>query len=135
MYLILQQDKAEDYVIATGITTTVRDFIKMSFAHCGVEVKFEGSGENEKGIVVSCSNKNYTLKAGAEVVAVDKRYFRPAEVEMLIGDPTKAKKQLGWQPKYNLSALVNEMMDADLELFNKKLTLKNSGYTVNRQHE
>lgn len=135
MYLILQQKEAEDYVIATGITTSVRDFIRMSFAHCGIEIKFEGNGENEKGIVVSCSNENYQLKAGTEVLAVDKRYFRPAEVDLLIGDPSKANQKLGWQPKYDLPALVKEMMEADLVLFNKKLTLKNSGYTVNKQHE
>lgn len=135
MYLILQQQKAEDYVIATGITTTVRDFIKMAFAHCGIELSFSGSGENEKGTVASSKNPAYQLKTGTEVLAVDKRYFRPAEVDLLIGDPTKANTKLGWQPKYDLPGLVKEMMDADLELFNKKLALQKSGFKVNNQHE
>lgn len=119
MWLILQQEKPEDYVIATGITTTVRDFIKMSFAEVGVEIAFEGEGEEEKGKVVKCTNPSYQLPAGKVVVEVDPRYFRPTEVELLIGDPSKAKEKLGWKLKYDLPALVKDMMASDIELFSK----------------
>lgn len=115
MWRILQQDKPEDYVIATGITTTVRDFIKMAFAETGIEVVFNGEGVKEIGTVKSCSNPAYQLPVGKEVVAVDPEYFRPTEVDLLIGDATKAKTKLGWQPKYDLPALVKEMVAADLE--------------------
>lgn len=115
MWRILQQDKPEDYVIATGITTTVRDFIKMAFAEVGVEVAFSGEGVKEIGSVKSCSNPAYQLPVGKELVAVDPEYFRPTEVELLIGDATKARTKLGWQPKYDLPALVKEMVAADLE--------------------
>ena len=110
MYLILQQDKAEDYVIATGITTPVRDFVKMAFEEVGIQVEFKGEGVNEKGYVVSCSNPDFQVETGKEVVAVDEAYFRPTEVELLIGDPTKSKTKLGWQPKYDLAGLVKEMV-------------------------
>ncbi|MES2850136.1 MAG: GDP-mannose 4,6-dehydratase [Bacteroidota bacterium] len=116
MWRILQQDKPEDYVIATGVTTTVRDFIKMAFAETGIEVEFTGEGVNEKGKVKSCSNPAYQLPVGQEVVAVDPEYFRPTEVELLIGDATKAKTKLGWTPKYDLAALVKEMVAADVAL-------------------
>lgn len=116
MWLILQQDKAEDYVIATGVTTTVRDFIKMAFAETGIELEFKGEGINEKGIVKSCSNPAYQLEIGKEVVAVDPEYFRPTEVELLIGDASKANTKLGWKPKYNLAGLVKEMVAKDIEL-------------------
>lgn len=115
MWLILQQDKPEDFVIATGITTSVRDFIKMAFSEVGIELEFTGEGVNEKGTVKSCSNDAYQLPAGKVVVAVDPEYFRPTEVELLIGDATKAKEKLGWQPKYNLAALVKEMVAADIQ--------------------
>lgn len=115
MWLILQQDKPEDFVIATGITTSVRDFIKMAFSEVGIELEFTGEGVNEKGLVKSCSNDAYQLPAGKVVVAVDPEYFRPTEVELLIGDATKAKEKLGWQPKYNLAALVKEMVAADIQ--------------------
>ena len=108
-------EKPEDYVIATGITTTVRDFIKLAFAEVGVTLEFKGIGVDEKGSVVACSNPLYQLAAGTEVVAVDKEYFRPTEVELLIGDATKARTKLGWQPKYDLAALVKEMMEKDLQ--------------------
>jgi GDPmannose 4,6-dehydratase len=120
MWLILQQDKPEDYVIATGITTTVREFIRMSFAELGIEVAFTGEGVNEKGTVVSCSNPAYQVPAGQEVIAIDPRYFRPTEVELLIGDPTKAKEKLGWTLKYDLAALVKDMVQADVQLFSNK---------------
>jgi GDPmannose 4,6-dehydratase len=113
MWLILQQDKPEDYVIATGTTTRVREFVRMSFAEVGIEVEFSGEGENEIGKVKACHGE-FELPIGKEVVAVDKRYFRPTEVELLIGDPTKAQEQLGWKPKYDLKALVEDMMQADL---------------------
>ena len=120
MWLILQQDKPEDYVIATGITTTVREFIRMSFAELGIEVAFTGEGVNEKGTVVSCSNPDYQVPVGQEVIAIDPRYFRPTEVELLIGDPTKAKEKLGWTLKYDLAALVKDMVQADVKLFSNK---------------
>jgi GDPmannose 4,6-dehydratase len=114
MWRILQQDTAEDYVIATGITTTVRDFVKLSFAETGIELTFTGEGVNETGAVKSCSHPAYQLPAGKVVVAVDPEYFRPTEVDLLIGDATKAKEKLGWIPKYDLAALVKEMMASDL---------------------
>ena len=120
MWLILQQETPEDFVIATGITTTVRDFIRMSFAEVGIELAFSGEGENEVATVVSCSNPLYQVPVGQEVVAVDPRYFRPTEVELLIGDPTKAKEKLGWTLEYDLPALVKDMMSSDVALFSKK---------------
>jgi GDPmannose 4,6-dehydratase len=131
---ILQQDEPEDYVIATGVTTTVRDFIKMSFHEVGAELEFKGSGVDEKGIIKS-SNDPVNLPAGKEVVSIDPKYFRPTEVELLIGDPTKAKTKLGWEPKYDLAALVKEMMAADMELFRKNKLLKEAGFDVLKQHE
>ena len=116
MWRILQQDKPEDYVIATGITTSVRDFIKLAFGEVGVALEFTGEGVDEKGMVKSCSNAMYQLKEGACVVAVDPEYFRPTEVELLIGDPTKAKTKLGWVPQYDLAGLVKEMMESDLKI-------------------
>ncbi|MEM1119687.1 MAG: GDP-mannose 4,6-dehydratase [Bacteroidota bacterium] len=135
MWRILQQDKPEDFVIATGETTTVRDFVKMAFQEIGVELVFEGEGIDEKGYVVSSSNPDYLLPEGKEVLAVDPRYFRPTEVELLIGDPTKAKTKLGWQPKYDLSALVGEMVRADLEEFRKNQLLKIAGFEVKNEYE
>lgn len=117
MWLILQQEVAEDYVIATGVTTRVREFVRMAFAQVGIEVVFSGEGVDEIGVVASCSNPAYQLPIGKEVVAVDSRYFRPTEVELLIGDPTKSKTKLGWTPKYDLQALVEDMMVADMKLF------------------
>ena len=134
MWLILQQDVAEDYVIATGVTTSVRDFIMMSFAEIGVELEFRGEGVNEVGVVKSC-NSDVDLKPGTEVVAVDTAYFRPTEVDLLIGDATKAKQQLGWEPKYTLAEMVKEMVAADLELFRREQLLKNSGFVITRQYE
>lgn len=120
MWLILQQDKAEDYVIATGVTTTVREFIRLSFAELGIEVAFTGEGVDEKGTIVSCSNLAYQVPLGQEVIAIDPRYFRPTEVELLIGDPTKAKEKLGWTLKYDLAALVKDMIQSDVKLFSNK---------------
>ncbi|MDR3011445.1 MAG: GDP-mannose 4,6-dehydratase [Sphingobacterium sp.] len=119
MWLILQQDKPEDYVIATGVTTTVRDFIRMSFSHLGVELDFCGEGIEEKAFIKTCSNPDFSLEIGKQVVAIDPTYFRPTEVDLLIGDPTKSKTKLGWQPKYDLAGLVKEMMEADLDRLKK----------------
>ncbi len=116
MYLILQQEKAEDYVLATGITTTIRDFVKMSFAEIGIELAFRGSGLNEEGYVKINTGK-YQIEEGRVLVKIDPKHFRPTEVELLIGDPTKAKNKLGWTPKYTLSELVKEMVQSDIELF------------------
>src|SRR3982751_2362158 len=120
MWLMLQQEKPEDYVIATGITTSVRDFVRLSFAETGVEIEFKGRNEKEVAIVASCSNPDYQLEVGKEVVAVDPRYYRPTEVDLLIGNPTKANRQLGWKPKYDLSALVKEMVEADIDYFRRE---------------
>jgi GDPmannose 4,6-dehydratase len=117
MWLMLQQDVAEDYVIATGITTTVRDFVKMAFNEVGIELDFSGEGVNEIARVKACHNLLYQLEIGKEVVSIDPRYFRPTEVELLIGDPTKAKEKLGWKLKYDLPALVKDMMESDVKLF------------------
>jgi GDPmannose 4,6-dehydratase len=114
MWRILQQDTPEDFVIATGITTTVRDFIKLAFAEVGVELEFKGTGVNEIGTVLTCKDPNFQLASGTQVVAVDPEYFRPTEVDLLIGDATKARTKLGWEPKYNLASLVKEMMASDI---------------------
>jgi GDPmannose 4,6-dehydratase len=134
MWLILQQDKPEDYVIATGSTTSVRDFIKMSFEQVGVQLEFRGEGVDEKGYVKSCSDQ-YAFTEGQEVVCIDPKYFRPTEVELLIGDASKAQQKLGWKPKYTLEQMVREMVDTDLETFKREQLLINSGFEVLRQHE
>ncbi|MEM9983179.1 MAG: GDP-mannose 4,6-dehydratase, partial [Bacteroidota bacterium] len=135
MWLILQQEKPEDYVIATGITTSVRDFVKMAFAELGIEVAFEGEGAREIGIIQHCDNSDYQLSLGQEVVAIDERYFRPTEVDLLIGDPSKAKEQLGWYPKYDLAALVKDMVQADLALFKRDQYLKKGGHKIFNYYE
>lgn len=135
MWMILQADQPEDWVIATGTTTSVRDFVKMSFAHIGVELTFEGKDENEKGYVKSCSNPLYQLELGKEVVAVDPKYYRPTEVDLLIGDATKAKDKLGWIPKYDLADLVKDMMTSDLKLMKKQQYLKEGGYRIKNYFE
>ena len=135
MYLILQQEIPEDYVIATGVTTRVREFVRMAFAEVGIEVEFKGEGSDEKGYVVSCNNSDFQLKIGKEIIAVDKAYFRPTEVDLLIGDPTKSKTKLGWKPKYDLQGLVKEMVSADVDLFRREKLLKDSGYVIKNQFE
>jgi GDPmannose 4,6-dehydratase len=120
MYLMLQQEKPEDFVLATGITTTIRDFVKMSFAELGLELAFRGGGESEEGYIVSC-NGEFKLDEGKVVVKVDPKYYRPTEVELLIGDPTKAMTKLGWKPKYNLASLVKEMVVSDVALFKSQV--------------
>jgi len=134
MWLMMQQEKAEDFVLATGITTYIRDFVKMAFAEIGVELNFSGKDENEIGKVKSVTG-NYSITIGQEVIKVDPRYYRPTEVELLIGDPTKANTKLGWKPKYTLAEMVKEMVAADIELFKKEQLLKDSGFTINREHE
>jgi GDPmannose 4,6-dehydratase len=126
MYLILQQDKPEDFVLATGITTTIRDFVKMSFAELGIELGFRGKDGAEEAYVVK-NNGEYKLSEGQVVVKVDPKYYRPTEVDLLIGDSTKAMTKLGWKPKYNLAALVKEMVESDVSLFKKELYFKESG--------
>jgi GDPmannose 4,6-dehydratase len=135
MWRILQQDVAEDYVIATGVTTTVRDFVKMAFAHAGVEVEFGGEGVAEKGIVKAVTDKSVNLSAGDVVVEVDKRYFRPTEVDLLLGDPTKSQQKLGWKATYTVSELAKEMIESDIKHFKKDIILSDSGYQTARQFE
>tara|TARA_B110000003_G_scaffold120816_1_gene123257 strand:+ start:189 stop:1349 length:1161 start_codon:yes stop_codon:yes gene_type:complete len=135
MWMILQADVAEDWVIATGITTTVREFVKLSFLYVGIELEFIGKGINEKAIVSKCNNPKYKLKLGQEVLSVDPAYFRPSEVDVLIGDSSKAKNKLGWFPKYDLKSLVNEMMESDLKLMNKYQYLKAGGYKTNSTYD
>lgn len=120
MWLILQQDKPEDFVLATGVTTTIREFIRLAFGEVGIEIGFRGEGENEVGFVIKCSGE-YQLEIGRVIVKVDPKYYRPTEVELLLGDPTKAMSKLGWKPKYNLKSLVKEMIESDIELFSKGL--------------
>ena len=136
MWLMLQQDKAEDFVIATGITTTVREFIKMAFLELGVEVEFSGKDQNEKGVIIDIDEQKVSelglnpdaLRFGQTVVKVDPKYFRPTEVDLLIGDASKAKQKLGWQPKYSLQALVSDMVKSDLHLVKRDDYLKKGGY-------
>jgi len=135
MWLMLQQDSAEDFVIATGITTTVREFIIKTFIQLGIKLEFTGSGINEKAVIVKSENSEFNVKEGQEVVKIDAKYFRPTEVELLIGDPAKAKSKLGWKPKYNLDALINEMVASDLELFKRDHYLKEGGHKIFQYHE
>jgi len=130
MWMMLQQDKPEDFVLATGTTTSIRDFIRMSFAEVGVTLEFKGTGADEKAYVVSCANPAYQLPKGKEVVAVDARYFRPTEVDLLLGDATKAKQKMGWVPEYDLSALVKDMMSSDIKNVTKDKYLKDGGFAV-----
>jgi GDPmannose 4,6-dehydratase len=137
MWLILQQEVPEDFVIATGVTTRVRDFIQMAFAHVGFKIRFDGEGVNEVGILESVDQKVFegstgltfkaerlTLNIGEILIKIDPIYFRPTEVDLLIGDPTKSKNKLGWEPEYDLEGLVKDMMDSDLDIFKKELKLK-----------
>ena len=117
MWLMLQQDTPEDYVIATGKTTYIRDFVRMTFAELGIELEFAGEAENEVGKVKSCSNPEHQLPIGKEIIKIDPNYYRPTEVDLLLGDPTKANTKLGWTPKYNVKALCKEMIESDILLF------------------
>lgn len=140
MWLILQQDEPEDFVIATGKTTSVRDFVQLSFAEAGINVRFEGEGVDEKGVIDSMDEKlknrsAFNLEPGDVIVQIDPRYFRPTEVDLLIGDPTKAKQKLGWEPKYDLKSLVEDMVRSDLKLFQKQQTLLENGYEILNEAE
>lgn len=145
MYLILQQDKPEDYVIATGVTTTVRDFIYKAFSLVGINLEFRGEGVKEEGYIASIDedfyknkvNENLLLKVktGDVVLKIDERYFRPTEVDLLLGDPTKAKTKLGWEPKYDLEKLVTEMVQSDVLLFKRDIALQDAGHEVYNQQE
>lgn len=135
MWLMLQQDIPEDFVIATGKTNTVREFLRLAFLEVGIEVTFIGAGVDEKAVVSKCNMKEYQLPVGKQVMAVDPRYFRPAEVELLIGDASKAFDRLGWKAKYDLAMLVREMMAADILLFRKDKYLKEGGHKIYNYHE
>ena len=128
MWMILQAEQAEDWVIASGKTTTVREFVRMSFAEVGIELEFTGTGVNEKAIVSKCNNPEFQLEIGKEVLSIDPAYFRPTEVDLLIGDPTKAKVKLGWVPEYDLESLVKDMMQSDVKLMQKNQLLKVRGF-------
>ena len=131
MWMILQAKQPEDWVIATGKTTTVREFVRLSFAELGVELEFTGFGIDEKAIVVKCNNPLFQIKIGKEVLSIDPTYFRPTEVDLLIGDPTKAKEKLGWVAEHDLASLVKDMMQSDLKLMQKEQYLKKGGYNKN----
>jgi GDPmannose 4,6-dehydratase len=143
MYLILQQDKPEDFVIATGKTTEIRDFARLAFAYLGIELEFVGKDENEKGIItkidydraVALELNTKILVTGKEVIAVDPRYFRPTEVDLLVGDATKSLTKLGWKPKHSLQDLVTDMMESDLKLMKKDEYLKEGGYGYHNYYE
>ncbi|NDC76357.1 MAG: GDP-mannose 4,6-dehydratase [Chitinophagia bacterium] len=135
MWRILQQDEPEDYVLATGVTTPVREFVRMAFREVGVELEFRGGAEKEVGVVASCTNPEFQLPIGREVVAVDPRYYRPTEVDLLIGDASKAYRKLGWKPAYDLQMLVTDMVQSDLEVFRKEKILLDSGFSLKNQYE
>lgn len=146
MWLMLQQDKAEDYVIATGVTTKVRDFIIAAFNEVGIKLRFEGEGVEEIGVIDSVDEakykaatdretRNLQLETGNTLIEVDPRYFRPTEVELLIGDPSKAQEKLGWKPKYDLQELLEDMVQSDIKLFQKDVDLKEAGHNVLKQAE
>ncbi len=134
MYLILQQETPEDYVLATGITTEIREFVKMAFAEVGIELGFRGEAENEEGFITAIKG-DYHLLIGKVVVKVDPRYYRPTEVDLLIGDPTKANEKLGWKPTYDLPALVKEMVASDLSIFKKEKHLRDHGFAPKNEME
>lgn len=135
MWLMLQQETPEDFVIATGVTTTVRDFVRKAFGELGIELEFRGKDADEKAVVVSCSNPEYFVQPGTVVVEVDPRYFRPAEVDILVGDATKANTKLHWKPERTLDDLVKEMVYADIELFRKDKLLLDAGFKVKNEFE
>jgi GDPmannose 4,6-dehydratase len=128
MWMILQADQPEDWVIATGKTTPVREFVRMAFMELGIELEFVGEGINEKGLVKSCSNPDYQVEIGKEILSVDAKYFRPTEVDLLIGDSSKAKEKLGWECKYNLNDIVKDMVESDIKLMQKERLLSENGY-------
>ena len=131
MWMILQAEHAEDWVIATGVTTKVRDFVRMAFGEVGIEIEFKGYGVEEKAYVTACNHKEFKVTIGKEVLSLDPTYFRPTEVDLLIGDPSKAKNKLGWVPEHNLASLVKDMMQADVNLMQKEQYLNAGGYQSN----
>jgi GDPmannose 4,6-dehydratase len=135
MWMILQAEQSEDWVIATGKTTKVRDFVRMSFEQVGIELEFIGEGVNEKATVLKCNNPEFQLEIGKEILSIDPSYFRPTEVDLLIGDPTKAKEKLGWVPEHDLLSLVKDMMQADIKLMQKDQYLKKGGFSANNYYE
>jgi GDPmannose 4,6-dehydratase len=135
MYLMLQQETPDDYVLATGLTTSVRDFLILAFSELGVKLEFEGEGVNEIGKVKSLNNKNIKLPVGKIVLKIDPKYYRPTEVDLLIGDASKAMDKLGWKPKYDLKALVKEMIQADYDLFKRDKYLLRGGHKILNYHE
>ncbi len=136
MWRMLQQDTPEDFVLATGITTYIRDFVRMAFAEVGVELSFSGEGVNEVGVISKITNNgSHGMKLGQAVVKVDPRYYRPTEVDLLIGDATKAKTKLNWVPQYTLAEMVKEMVAADIIVFKKEQLLQNNGFTIEKEHE
>ena len=130
MWMILQADVPEDWVIATGKTTPVREFVRLAFNEVGIELEFKGQGVNEKGFVKNCANPLYQLPLGKEVLNVDPKYFRPTEVDLLVGDASKANTKLGWKPQYNLEELVKDMMNGDIKLMKKEQFLKQGGHNI-----
>lgn len=134
MYLMLQQDTPEDFVIATGVTTSIRDFVTKTFAHIGVEIAFEGKGDKERGIVASAPD-TFPFAKGTELVEIDPRYYRPTEVDLLVGDASKAKEQLGWEPEYSLDELIKDMMEGDMALMKRDEYLKQGGFRYNNYFE
>ena len=135
MWLMLQQPEPEDYVIATGITTSVRQFVKLAFLEAGIEIDFKGRQDKEVGYVTKVLNKDAMVEEGKEVVAIDPTYYRPTEVDMLVGDSSKAQQKLGWTPQYDLETLIREMVQADIELFRREKVLKESGFAIKNQYE
>lgn len=135
MWMILQAERAEDWVIATGKTTSVREFAVMAFKEVGIEIEFSGSGKNEKGIIKACKNEKYQVEIGKQVIGIDKNYYRPTEVDLLVGDASKANKKLGWTPKYNLIDLVKDMMYNDIELIRKEAYLEKGGFAPKNYFE
>jgi GDPmannose 4,6-dehydratase len=133
MWKMMQQEKAEDFVLATGVTTHIRDFVRMAFEEIGVELEFKGEGEQEVGIVTKSAINN--LRSGKEVVKVDPRYYRPTEVDLLIGDARKAKEKLNWAPKYSLSEMVKEMVASDLAAFKRDQLLQTNGFDIKNEFE
>jgi len=135
MWMILQAEEPEDWVIATGKTTTVREFVRLAFKEVGIELEFKGTGVNEIAKVIKCNNPLFQIELGKEVLSIDPSYFRPTEVDLLIGDPTKAKEKLGWVPEHDLLSLVKDMMQADIKLMQKDQYLKKGGFSANNYYE
>jgi len=135
MWMILQADQPEDWVIATGVTTTVRDFVSMAFKQVGISLEFKGIGVDEKAFVTACNHKDFQIEIGKEVLSVDPSYFRPTEVDLLVGDPSKAKNKLGWLPEHDLASLVKDMMESDVSLMKKDIVLLEAGHKILKQAE